>query len=63
MLKLGTVFRVMRTIDLSASGWITGTTGACVARMSLKNKEGIKNKEGMDLVPCRELYFDETHDQ
>ena len=55
MLKLATVLRVMRTIDLSAGGRIT--TGACVARMSLKNKEG------MNLVPCRELYFDETHDQ
>ena len=53
MLKLATVFRVMRAIELGARI----TTGACVARMSKKNKE----RMNLVAVPCRELYFHKTH--
>lgn len=55
MLKLATVFHVKRTIDLRAMG--RGTTG--MSSLNIK-----KNKEGMNLVavPCRALYFDETHE-
>ena len=55
MLKLATLFRVMRAIDLSTKSRIT--TGACVARMSKTNKE----RMNLVAVPRRELYFHKTH--
>ena len=55
MLKLATVFRVMRAIELGARDRIT--TGACVAPMSKKNKQ----RMNLVAVPCRELYFHKTH--
>ena len=54
MLKLATVFRVMRAIELGPRDRIT--TGACVARMSKKNNE----RMNLVAVPCRELYFRKT---
>ena len=54
-MKLATVLHVKRTIDLTAMGQETTGMGSSNIK---------KNKEGMNLVavPCRALYFDETHE-